>query len=121
MGREWTGERAAVFLVVERDVLVGQDLAQAITEDHPSAKVIVVPSLEDAVVAVADVDSIQIAFVGAEPQALSASPLAQGLAMRGGLVVLTGLWPERVHTPAGWKMLPFPFTTDDVRGVMAAR
>ena len=115
------GRTDPVFLVVVRDVVVGQDLAQIIVDDHPTARVIVVSSLGAAVPALAEVAAVEVAFVAAEPQVFATSPLAGDLVVRGGKVVLMGLWDDAAPPLASWKMLPFPFTTDDVRGVIAAR
>lgn len=116
-----TSPRDKVFLVIVRDVLVGQDLAQTILDEYPAAHVIVVASPEDAMVALADVTAIEIAFVAAEPQTFDASPLERALVIRQGKVVLMGSWSDTGFPLASWRMLPFPFTTADVRCMFAPR
>lgn len=110
----------ATVLVVVRDILVGQDLAQTISEARPEARVIVVTSLEDAVAALADVQAVALTFIAAEPEALTASPLAQALADRGAKVVLMGTWADQRSVVKSWKRLPLPFTSEHVRDVIAA-
>lgn len=116
-----TAAANASFLIVARDVLVGQDLAQTIADNRPRARVIIVTTLEDAIGALKDVATIEIAFIAAEPEALACSSVGPAVAMRGGQVVLLGAWADQLPATASWKLLPSPFTTEDVRGVIAAQ
>lgn len=115
-----TASDMATFLIVVREVVVGQDLAETIAEDRPNARVIIVATLEDALVSLADVATLEIAFIAADPAVLESSRLTPALAARGGQVVLMGVWADHPPATSSWKLLPFPFTTEDVLRLMAA-
>ena len=109
----------AACLIVVRDVIVRLDLAHIIAGDQPQARVIAVTTFDAAVLALADISAIDIAFVAAEPEDFENSPLARCLAERGGQVVLMGAMASQSAPLARWRLLPFPFTTDDVRRLIA--
>lgn len=113
--------RSGAYLIVVSDVVVGQDLAQAICEDHPQAEIVVATSLDEAVGALGAVPFVGVAFIAAEPEKLERSRLYRVLSAQGAQVVLMGLWTDQAPKAAGWKLLPFPFTTDNVRGLLATR
>lgn len=79
MSRKTNGCVEKAFLIVVRDVVVGQDLAQTITDDRPKARVIISPSLEEAVTALRDVSAVEMAFVAADPGVFEHSALADAL------------------------------------------
>lgn len=107
------------YLIVVSDVIVGQDLAQTISDEHPDAEIIVVTTLDAAVTALAAVPFVGVAFIAADPERLARSQLNRILAGQGAQVVLMGLWTDQAPKVAGWKLLPFPFTTETVRGLLS--
>lgn len=107
-------------LIVVGDAVVGLDLADIIAEAQPQAEVIVVTTLGAAVAALADVASVDIAFIAAEPEDFERSSLARCLAERGGQVVLMGVMATHSAPVARWRLLPFPFSTEHVRRLIAA-
>lgn len=119
MTDNYPGSLRGAFVIVVRDVLVGQDLAQTIAEDRPEAPVIVATSLQGALVAMHEVATVEAAFVAADPKEFARSPLAFALAECGAQVVLMGLWADEPLPVTGWKRLRYPFTSDDVRGVIS--
>ena len=115
-----SGTASAAYLIVVQEVVVAQDLAQTISDHQPGAHIIMAASLNAAIEALIDVPRVEIAFVAADPQAYLESQFAKVLAARGAQVVLMGVWGEVRRSAQIWNLLPFPFTTDDVRGLMAA-
>lgn len=114
-----TASASATFLIVVREILVGQDLAMTIEEERPGAKVIVVATLDAAPAALTDVAALEVAFIAADPARFEHSPLAQMISALGGKIVLMGLWFPEACSAANWKILPFPFTTEDVLGFIS--
>lgn len=102
------------YLVVMTEALVACDLAQAIEEFDPSAKVISVSSVEDAEAALADLATVEIAFVARGPTRFAGTALHRSLVVRGGRVVLLGLDAEDHGPSPVFDVLSQPFDTDAV-------
>jgi len=110
-----------VVLIVLKEVLVGQDLAQAVRDERPDARVVIAQTPEAALSAIDDEARVEIAFVAAEPQVFERSSLVRGLTKRGARVVMLGVWTDPAALPGSWTLLPFPFTTEDVRALIPSR
>ena len=97
------------YLVVAMQPLVAQDIAAAIGEELPGARVITAESLEAAAKALAGVDMVDVAFVEAQEARFAATPLAQQLTGAGTRIVLIG----QDHG-GRWVSLPIPFALGDL-------
>ena len=106
-------------LVMMQDTVVAQDLALTIYDCHPDARVIVVPTPDDAVAALEPVSRVLLAFVSARPKSFAGSTLAEAILARGGKVVMLGMEAEETGPTENWCVLPQPFTTDIVMRQLA--
>lgn len=106
--------RCRSYLVLVRETLVACDLAQTIVEFDPQARVICATSVEEAEAALADLTSVEIAFVAEGPTRFAGTPLHVGLTIRGGRVVLLGLEAEDHGPSSVFDVLMQPFNTDAV-------
>lgn len=104
----------AVYLIVLADCLVAQDLAETVAVHDRDAEVILRQSLSDAIVALAAVAELALAFVGAGPAEFEASPLAGMIRARGGRVVLIGDDAESAGAAAGYAVLARPFSLSQI-------
>lgn len=107
----------ATCLILVRDALIRQDIAQAVA-DAADVEVIAVDTMANATLAITNKTQLSLAFVEATPDCYRESALAAHLAERGARVVLVGSWDDRAAKAHGWAMLRFPFTTDDVLDVL---
>ena len=103
-----------VYLVVMKETVVAQDIAGAIADARPGARIVIVASPAEARSALAGVDRLAAAFVSAAPQTFLGSSLAKAIAQRGGQVVLMGDEAEEQGGGPGWSVLHRPFTTKAV-------
>ncbi len=110
------GPAQAAFLIVLRHVLVAQDIAMAIAEHDPGARVILARDAAEALPRLGGVTRLAVAFVGEDPSVFRGSALDLALAERGGRVVLMGQDAEAAGEAAGFPVLARPFTTGDVLG-----
>ena len=102
--------KTRTYLILLKDYLVAQDLAESIAVYDPEAEVIVQHALADAVSALEATPQIAAAFVGLEPLQCSASGLADMIRGRGGEVILMGSEAEEQGEALGWKVLHRPFS-----------
>ncbi|MBK8441515.1 MAG: hypothetical protein IPL38_19140 [Rhodobacter sp.] len=79
-----------VYLVMEPQALVAEDLAGAIAEVDPQAIVLRAGSADEAVRALAPHGAIAVAILHCGPDGIAATPLGQALAARGAALVFTG-------------------------------
>ena len=110
----------ATYLVVLRHVLVAQDIAMAIGEFDPAARVLTAASTSEAEPLLDGIDRIAVAFVGQGPEAYRASQLSRTVTARGGRVVLMGEEAEAQGEAEGYSVLVRPFTTTTVLDHLAA-
>ncbi|NUB45779.1 hypothetical protein GEU84_015375 [Fertoebacter nigrum] len=107
-------ERAA-YLIVLKEQLVAQDLAEAIAEHDPDARVILAHDTAEAMRLLAGQGlKLVLAFLGMAPAALASSGLADPEAR----VVLIGNEAEETGEGPGWWVLERPFTSDCVRDLL---
>jgi hypothetical protein len=111
----------AVYLVVVQDMLIQQDIAQAIEEFSQNARIVLADSLTNAVNALGDIADISMAFVAAMPDAFLQSPLASELAKRRADVVLAGVWDDDSAQTRDWAVLRYPFSTADIHNLLSVR
>lgn len=102
------------YLIVLREVLIAQDLAQTITDHDPAARVIMVANPDDAVNALAGIERITVAFVSAAPGEYTVSSLGPAIKARHGRVILLGFEAEAGGATQDWEVLRQPFDTDGV-------
>ena len=113
------GARPA-YLIVLRHVVVAQDIAATIADVDPGAPVLAVASSEAALPALGEVERLAVAFVAEAPRSFEGSPLARGIAARGGRVVLIGEAAEAEGAGLGFQVLSRPFSTEDLVRHLAA-
>ena len=119
-GFEGVIENDRKFLIVERNRLVGEDLADIVREYHPGAQVELVADLPEAETYAAHVTGVSLAFVGGAHSTDLIDPLAAKLATKGGQVVLMRDFGERDNVGRkGWLFLAQPFTTGSVFRLLA--
>lgn len=108
----------ALFLIVIEDLLIREDLRQAIVESVPFAEVRIADDAAAADAIAQNAGSGLTAFVSAEPALFAASPLAQTLQSVGANVILTEAWDASDPVPRGWDFLPAPFTSQDIHAIL---
>ncbi len=107
------------FLIVVREVLVGQDIAQAIAEAMPGSNIISTTTMEEAAALVIGVRRIATAFVAFGPDDFDASPLASLILDRGGRIILMG--PAAEASSGDWPVLSYPFSTSAIEACLASQ
>ena len=108
------------YLVVVSDYIVSQDLAETVADFVPDAKVIVRPTIGDALQALERVERVAVAFVGDRPARFANSPLAAMIHAKGGRVVLLGDEAEVEGPAEGWAVLQRPFSLSLVQTLLAS-
>lgn len=108
-----------IFLVVYSDYVVAGDIAETIKELIPEADVIVKSHISEIGAALAITEKIDVAFIEAGPEIMTASGLANEIARRRGRVVLLGDAAETAEASKSWQVLARPFSSDDVRAYLA--
>lgn len=103
------------YLVVLDDVLVAMDIAETIREFSPGATVLVAANEAEAMTVIGGLHGLVQAFVAAEPNGFSGSALCEGIAVRGGSVVLLGDEAEEA-VAVRWPVLQRPFGRDTLLG-----
>lgn len=105
-------------LVVLKDSLIAEDLAQSIAEALPGARVVVAETLTRAETAVQDIGRVVLAFLADTPETILSSGLARMLGEQRSRVVLTGDWDSDQARKHGWEALPFPFASETVHAIV---
>ena len=98
------------FLIMAREVLVGQDIAGAILTAQSDAQVIQTATLGEAQAALGDLSALSVAFLQCAPARLKGTPLASSIARCGARVVFIGAEPPAGIDP----ILPMPFNDQDI-------
>lgn len=105
----------SIYVIVLGQVVVAQDIAQAIAGFDPNATVITTPRRDDAVAALAGLDGrLAMVFLNTAPSALAEDTLAVATAARGGRMVLINDEAENQGEADGYFVLQRPFTTEAV-------
>lgn len=107
-----------VYLVMEPQALVAEDLAGAIAEVDPQAIVLRAGSADEAVRALAPHGAIAVAILHCGPDGIAATPLGQALAARGAALVFTGDAAEAAASE-GVRILLRPFSDEAVAVLLA--
>jgi hypothetical protein len=102
---------APVYLVLIREVLIAQDIAETIAEHVAGAQVIVAGTAAQAITALTPIAAVVIAFVSERPATFAQSELNRAIASRGGRVVLLGVDAELAGPSSAWDVLYQPFTS----------
>lgn len=113
-----SGPHRGTYLIVMADVLIREDLRQAIAEVTPEAEIILASDSTQALVIVNGAAPGLVAFVAIDPACFAVSALAGALAQIGARVVLTSDWDPPETARATWAILPSPFTSRDVQSVL---
>lgn len=102
-----------IYVIVLGQVVVAQDIAQAIAEYDPGATVITTPRREDAVAALYGMEGrLAAVFINTPPRLLADDRLGTAARARGGQIVLIHDEAEVEGERDGYLVLPRPFTTD---------
>lgn len=102
------------YLIVMREVLIAQDIAQTIADHDPGAQVIIALTVAEAIAALEPVTELVIAFIADQPARFGQSVLSVAITARGGRVVMLGEDAETTGPNRNWDVLYQPFTTDAV-------
>lgn len=113
-----SGIHRGPYLIVMADVLIREDLRQAIAEVVSDANITLADNTTMALDIVKAFGAGLVAFVAVEPAHFAGSDLAHALADIGARIVLTAAWDTPANVPDTWAMLPFPFASSDVRDVL---
>lgn len=104
------------FLVLERNMVIAQDVVEALREHAPRAIVVSADSIVSAIRDISSLNHLTVAFVAAPAGAVQASGLGAAIEARGGQVVLCGTEvPEEGVELNGWRHLPRPFTSEMIQ------
>lgn len=113
------GATPAIYVIVLGQVVVAQDIAQAIAEFDPDATVITTPRREDAVAAVAALKGrLMLGFMNTPPRLLPEDALAQTTRERGGRVVLIHDEADTAGEADDYWVLQRPFTSEAVQDLL---
>ncbi len=108
------------FLIVERDLIVGQDLSELLTEIETQPEIFICGTVEEAEAHAARLTSLRAAFLSLAPDEISSSSLPQRIAEIGGrIVVLDDRQVSKEKAATNWVFVPRPFTTGMIRTAMA--
>ncbi len=104
-----------VYLVVERDVVVATDLAEAILMSDPAAEVHLALGVAEAEALLDVLPPVGAAVVNASIAELRKTAFAARVERGGGrVVVLSGTETEDDKARSGWRFVRRPFSTDVV-------
>jgi hypothetical protein len=107
-----------VILIVMQNVLIANDIEQTILEAWPDADVITVASVDAAEEAMTSHPRIEIAFLELDSATPPPSHLTDMVTRGGGKMVMLGYEQAAPSFSADWPKLDFPFTTDDLLGLL---
>lgn len=107
----------AIVVVIQQEVLIGNDIETIVRDVWPEARVVLAKNLQAAVDNLPP-GRIEVALVQVEPATIAASTLGRRVAADGGRVVV--LCEEKGgRLPEGWKALPYPFASTDLATLLA--
>ena len=102
----------SVYLIVEPDHLIAQDLVQTLAEAEPDAVIVSSASLAAAGKDVRPHTAIDIAFLHVDGDELDATNLMNDLRARGAkFVMLNGTSDSTEENSASWVIVPVPFSS----------
>ena len=100
------------FLIVERDPLICQDLAEMLTQAHDDVGIITCHSLEEAESKLDGVERLRVAFLSSSIARISKTKLPMRVAEIGGrIIVINGTEAAEEKAATDWIFVPRPFTT----------
>ena len=104
-----------IFLVLEPQALVRIDLAEALAEICPAAKVLAAPTVVQARQLLGDLDGLTGAIVGIGVPALKESGLAGRIEALGAWIICLNGRRTGYIRAEGWHPLARPFSADDAQ------
>lgn len=110
--------RVASYLVALDQVVISQDIAGAIGEHSPGARVLVARNASEALAMLEPVAQLSVAFLGMPPRHYADSDLARAIAARRGKAVLISPEAEEAAPSTEWRVLELPFTTEAVHAML---
>lgn len=106
------------FFVLERNMVIAQDVVEALREHAPNAIVVSAESIGAAIRQVGPLNRVTAAFVAAPAERVISSGLGAEIEARGGQVVLCGTdAPENGVQARAWLHMQRPFTSEMVQQV----
>ena len=112
--------RFRTYLVLVTETVVAYDIALTISDFDRSAKVICATSMAEAEAAIAQTDSVEIAFIADCPTSFTGSALHHDLVVRRARIVLLGIDAEVSGPTPAFDVLEQPFDTDAVLAKLQA-
>ncbi|MFN3825020.1 MAG: hypothetical protein ACK4GW_12660 [Pseudorhodobacter sp.] len=101
-----------IYLILTSQVLVGQDMAQCITDLFPQARVLQFQRLDALREALAELPDVDTAFLEAQSIASATEATIRAVESLGGKIVLLGAEDGQAESEARrWRALPIPFDT----------
>ena len=107
----------AIVVVIQQEVLVGNDIEVIVRDVLPKARIVLAKTLHDALDNLPE-GRIEVALVQVDPAKVAASTLGQRVAADGGRVVVLCA-EESGRLPQGWKALPYPFASADLANLLS--
>jgi len=105
-----------IYLILTSQVLVGQDMAQCITDLFPQARVLQFQTVDALREALADLRDVDTAFLEAQSIASATEATIRTVESLGGKIVLLGAEDGQADCKARrWRGLPMPFDTAMLR------
>lgn len=111
---------SAIYLILEPDVVVAEDLSDTISAGDPRAETHVVADIEAAGAALDGLPPVEAAVLNARIADLERSGLAERIEGGGGMiVVLNGQEDPADIARTGWQFVQRPFRADSVVSALA--
>jgi len=107
-----------VILISLDDMLIAEDLAQAIAEVAPQIEIIKLPRRKASAAVFAEWGRAAVVFVQDEAGGAGSSPYVTPPGTAGPRIVLTGGRCAREAARSGHEALPFPFSASEVHALV---
>ncbi len=106
-----------VFVVIEDNTIIAEDIAEAIKEYAGTAVVLMWKKVVASVEAIDNIPKLTAAFLAMSVKELAESGLDDALARKESAIVLLRS-PDQSGQAVGWHFLDRPFTTDDIHALL---
>jgi hypothetical protein len=104
------------FLILERNLVVARDVMEALNDQDPQARIVVVRSLDEALRCTESLGSLTAAFLATPLEQVRDSGLGARVKALGGRVVLFDGRPSEVAAAdPGWLTISRPFTGEVIQ------
>jgi hypothetical protein len=114
------GGGPGLYVIMLKQALIAQDVAEAIAQHEPGAKVIIARDDRSAVDALDGRGPLKAVFVDTGPQDFADMAIAAVALAAGALVILTGEAAEQAAS-GGWLVLRKPFTDEQLLDLLRLR